>query len=116
MIFTQTASNTLNMITNGLGIVRDIDFYDENYYLEHPEIQVSKKDDSPDENKPLADSKALLPKPTRFLSETPILHALFSNMDSFPQLLFVVILFSMFIAAFASATLLSYGVYGSLIF
>ncbi len=49
------------VITNGLGIIRDINFYDENFCLEHPEIQVSKKDDSPDEDKSLADSKALLP-------------------------------------------------------
>ncbi|MDD4729312.1 MAG: transposase, partial [Dysgonamonadaceae bacterium] len=47
-------SYKFGMITNGLGIVRDISFYDENYYLEHPEIQVSKKDDSPDEDKSLA--------------------------------------------------------------
>jgi uncharacterized protein (TIGR04540 family) len=44
------------------------------------------------------------------------LHALISNMDSYPQLMFVVILFSMFTAASASATLLYYGTYGSLIF
>ena len=47
------------MIANRLGIVRDINFYDKNYYREHPEIQVSKKDDFPDEDKSLANSKAL---------------------------------------------------------
>ena len=66
-------SYKFGMITNGLGIVRDISFYDENYYLEHPEIQVSKKDDSPDEDKSLADSKALLPTLQDFFAKHPLI-------------------------------------------
>ena len=49
------------IITNGLGIVRSIDFYNKDYLASHPDIVVEKKAKSPDEHKSLADSKALLP-------------------------------------------------------
>ena len=49
------------IITNGLGIVRSIDFYNKNYLAFHPDIVVEKKSKSPDKNKSLANSKALLP-------------------------------------------------------
>ena len=49
------------IITNGLGIVRDITFYNKDFLKNHPDIVVGKKSDSPDEDKSLADSKALLP-------------------------------------------------------
>ena len=48
-------------MTNGLGIVRSIDFYNRDYLASHPDIVVEKKSKSPDEDKSLADSKALLP-------------------------------------------------------
>ena len=66
-------SYKFGMITNGLGIVRDINFYDEKYYLQHPEIQVSRKEDSSDENKSLADSKALLPTLRNFFEKHPLI-------------------------------------------
>ena len=47
--------------TNGLGIVRSIDFYNKDYLDSHPDIIVEKKSKSPDEDKSLADSKALIP-------------------------------------------------------
>ena len=49
------------ILTNGLGIVRSIDFYNRDYLDSHPDIVVEKKSKSPDEDKSLADSKALLP-------------------------------------------------------
>lgn len=49
------------MVTNGLGIVRDISFYNKNFLKNHPEIHVDKKSNSPDEDKSLSDSKALIP-------------------------------------------------------
>ena len=49
------------ILTNGLGIVRSIDFYNKDYLHSHPDIVVEKKAKSPDEDKSLADSKALLP-------------------------------------------------------
>ena len=49
------------IITNGLGIVRSIDFYNKDYLDSHHDIIVEKKSKSPDEDKSLADSKALIP-------------------------------------------------------
>ena len=49
------------IVTNGLGIVRHISFYNKDFLESHPEIIVGKKSDSPDEDKSLADSKALVP-------------------------------------------------------
>ena len=44
------------VITNGLGIVRDISFYNKDFWEAHPDIVVGKKSKSPDEDKSLADS------------------------------------------------------------
>ena len=49
------------ILVNGLGIVRSVDFYNKDYLDSHPDIVVEKKSKSPDEDKSLADSKALLP-------------------------------------------------------
>ncbi|ANU47300.1 ISNCY family transposase [Enterocloster clostridioformis] len=49
------------ILTNGMGIVRDITFYNKDFLASHPDIIVEKKSDSPDEDKSLADSKALIP-------------------------------------------------------
>ncbi len=87
-------SYKFGMITNGFGIVRDLNFYDENYYLEHPEIQVYKKEDSPDEDKSLADSKALLPTLRGFFEKHPLIKpsvflgdSAFDSIDIYNELL-----------------------------
>ena len=87
-------SYKFGLITNGLGIVRDIAFYDENYYLEHPEIPVSKKEDSPDEDKSLSDAKALLPTLRDFHEKHPLIKpsvflgdSAFDSIDIFDGLL-----------------------------
>ena len=59
------------IITNGLGIVRDITFYNKDFLQAHPDIIVEKKSDSPDEDKSLADSKALLPTLKDFKTRHP---------------------------------------------
>ena len=66
-------SYKFGIVTNGLGIVRDIAFCDENYHIAHPEIPTSKKQDSPDEDKSLADSKALLPTLRDFFGKHPLI-------------------------------------------
>ncbi len=58
------------ILTNGLGIVRSIDFYNKDYLDSHPDIVVEKKAKSPDEDKSLADSKALLPTLNDFKKTT----------------------------------------------
>jgi hypothetical protein len=59
------------LVTNGLGIARHIDFYDEAFVAAHPEIEVGKKSGSPEEDKSLADSKALLPTLKGFFGAHP---------------------------------------------
>lgn len=49
-------------VTDGLGIVRDISFYKQDFLKNHPDIIVEKKSNSPDEDKSLDDSKALILK------------------------------------------------------
>ena len=59
------------ILSNGLGIVRSIDFYNRDYLDSHPDIVVEKKSKSPDEDKSLADSKALLPTLKDFKKQHP---------------------------------------------
>jgi len=62
------------MITNGLGIVRDISFYNKDFLEAHPDIIVYKKSDSPDEDKSLHDSKALTPVLKDFFKKHPLIN------------------------------------------
>lgn len=62
------------VITNGLGIVRDITFYNKDFLNAHPDIVIEKKSDSPDEDKSLADSKVLLPALMDFFQKHPLIH------------------------------------------
>lgn len=59
------------IMTNGLGIVCSIDFYNKDYLASHPDIVVEKKSKSPDEDKSLADSKALLSTLKDFKTKHP---------------------------------------------
>ena len=49
------------ILTNGLGITRAIEFYDERYFSAHPDIERYKKTDAPDEDKSVGDARLLLP-------------------------------------------------------
>ena len=62
------------IITNGLGIVRDITFYNKDFLNAHPDIVIGKKCGSPDEDKSLADSKALLPVLIDFFLKHPLIN------------------------------------------
>lgn len=62
------------IITNGLGIARDITFYNKDFIKAHPDIIVEKKSNSPDEDKSLADSKALLPVLKDFFLKHPLIN------------------------------------------
>ncbi len=62
------------IITNGLGIVRNITFYNKAFLNAHPDIVVEKKSDSPNEDKSLADSKALIPVLKDFFNQHPLLN------------------------------------------
>ena len=62
------------IMTNGLGIVRSIDFYNKDYLDSHPDIIVEKKSKSPCEDKSLADSKALIPTLKDFRKRHPLIN------------------------------------------
>ena len=62
------------ILTNGLGIVRDISFYNKDFLDAHPDIVVGKKSASPDEDKSLADSKALIPVLKDFFKKHPLIN------------------------------------------
>ena len=62
------------LVTNGLGIVRNITFYNKTFLDAHPDIVVEKKSGSPDEDKSLADSKALIPVLKDFFNKHPLLN------------------------------------------
>ncbi len=67
------------IVTNGLGIVRHVSLFDENFKSHHPELIVEKKSDNPDEDKEIGDSSAL----------RPILNDFFKAHPSFPSHTFV---------------------------
>ena len=54
-------ADKLAIITNGLGIIRHIAFLDDELKINHPDMVVEKKTDSPDEDKSIGDSSALKP-------------------------------------------------------
>lgn len=62
------------ILTNGMGIVRDITFYNKDFLASHPDIIAEKKSDSPDEDKSLADSKALIPVLKDFFQKHPLIN------------------------------------------
>jgi len=64
-------ADKLGILTNGLGIIRDIAFLDDNFKEKHPEMQVEKKSDSPDEDKSIGDASALKPVLSDFFDAHP---------------------------------------------
>jgi len=87
-------SYKFGIITNGLGIVRDISLYNKDFLKAHPDIILKKKSDSPDEDKSLADAKALLPTLKDFFQKHPLItpnifigDAAFDSIDIYKTLL-----------------------------
>ena len=62
------------IVTNGLGIIRHISFYNKDFMMSHPDIAVEKKSDSPDEDKCVHDSKLLIPTLKDFFSKHPLIN------------------------------------------
>ena len=62
------------MVTNGLGIARDISFYNKDFLNAHPDIVIDKKSDSPDEDKSLHDAKAVIPVLKDFFKRHPLIN------------------------------------------
>lgn len=70
------------IITNGLGIVRSIDFYNKEFFNNHPEIIVGKKLDSPDEDKSVHDARLLIPTLIDFFKKHPLINPKYFLGDS----------------------------------
>ncbi|MCL2719697.1 MAG: transposase [Lachnospiraceae bacterium] len=62
------------VVTNGLGIVRHIAFYNKDFFNAHPEIVLEKKSDSPEEDKSAHDTKLLIPTLQDFFKVHPLLN------------------------------------------
>lgn len=62
------------IVTNGLGIIRHIAFYNKDFIDSHPDIVVEKKSDSPDEDKSVHDSKLLIPTLKDFFLKHPLIN------------------------------------------
>lgn len=62
------------IVTNGLGIIRHISFYNKDFMKSHPDIVVHKKSDSPDEDKCVHDSKLLIPTLKDFFLKHPLIN------------------------------------------
>ena len=82
------------LLTNGLGIVRHIAFFDDAFKKSHPEIPIVKYTDNPDAHKALGESRTLLPVLRDFKLRHPGLHyktflgdAAFDSYDTYSALL-----------------------------
>ena len=62
------------IVTNGLGIIRHISFYNKDFLTSHPDIVVEKKSGSPDEDKCVHDSKLLIPTLKDFFLKHPLIN------------------------------------------
>ena len=62
------------IVTNGLGIIRHLAFYDKDFFEAHPDIEIEKKSDSPDEDKSVHDARLLIPTLTDFFKKHPVIN------------------------------------------
>lgn len=58
-IFYSYRFSVVKIVTNGLGIIRHLDFYNKDFLAKHPELEPNKKSDSPDEDKSIHDARLL---------------------------------------------------------
>ena len=61
------------IVTNVLGIIRHLAFYDKDFFKAHPDIEIEKKSDSPDEDKSVHDARLLIPTLTDFFKKHPVI-------------------------------------------
>lgn len=72
------------ILTNGLGIIRHVALFDEDFKAAHPEMPVEKRSDNPDADKEIGDAKALLLVLYDFRAARPSLaHSTFMGDSSF---------------------------------
>jgi hypothetical protein len=64
----------IGIVTNGLGIVRHLDFYNKDFLASHPELIPNRKSDSPDEDKSIHDARLLIPTLQDFFKAHPLIN------------------------------------------
>jgi len=62
------------LVTNGLGIVRHISFYNKDFFAKHSEIVINKKSDAPDEDKSVHDARLLIPTLVDYFNAHPLIN------------------------------------------
>lgn len=84
----------IGIVTNGLGIVRHLNFYNQDFLNSHPELIPNKKSDSPDEDKSIHDARLLIPTLQDFFNAHPLINpktflgdAAFDSVAIYEQLL-----------------------------
>ena len=64
----------IGIVTNGLGIVRHLDFYNKDFPDSHPQLVPNKKSHSPDEDKSIHDARLLIPTLQDFFKLHPLIN------------------------------------------
>lgn len=64
----------IGIVTNGLGIIRHLTFYNKDFFQNHPEIVIEKKSDSPDDDKSVHDARLLVPTLQDFFRAHPLIN------------------------------------------
>ena len=64
----------IGIVTNGLGIVRHIEFYNQEFLASHPELISNKKSVSPDKDKSVHDARLLIPTLQDFFYAHPLIN------------------------------------------
>lgn len=84
----------IGIVTNGLGIIRHLDFYNKDFLAAHPELIPNRKSDSPDEDKSIHDARLLIPTLLDFFKAHPLINpktflgdAAFDSVNIYDQLL-----------------------------
>jgi hypothetical protein len=63
----------IGIVTNGLGIIRHLEFYNQDFFAAHPEIKIEKRSDAPDEDKSVHDGRLLIPALQDFFQAHPLI-------------------------------------------
>ena len=84
----------IGIVTNGLGIIRHLSFYNNDFLTAHPDLVPNKKSDSPDEDKSIHDARLLIPTLQDFFQAHPLINpktflgdAAFDSVSIYEQLL-----------------------------
>lgn len=84
----------IGIVTNGLGIIRHLDFYNKDLMDVHPELVPNKKSASPNEEKPVHDARLLIPTLQDFFLAHPLIEpkiflgdAAFDSIEIYKRLL-----------------------------